>query len=426
MTTAIEVAGVSKHFRLYHEQYKSLKERVIHGGRIPFDEFWALRDVNLDIEQGETVAIVGHNGSGKSTLLKCIAGIMRPSEGEIRTRGRLAAMLELGAGFHPDLTGRENIFLNASILGLSQEVIEERFDDIVGFAELEAFIDNQVKYYSSGMYVRLGFAVAIHMDPEILLVDEVLAVGDEWFQRRCLNRLREFQEDGRTIVLVTHNADMVPDIADRAAVLDHGDLLMVGSPSEAIRVLRERLFADRTQPAARRLTVVDDATAPDSAGSSEGDQAADVRVTFTRVELEFPGANHRTYLVPGEHLVLHASYTADGAIADPAATLSIKDENGYELFDANPRPIAVDRLPLQGVLSFAIEQVPFLAGAYTVTVGVTDRDGATIYGAYVDGAGFEIKNPGDDRGRVQLGVDVSVTESRGPETSLPSEREAAR
>src|SRR2546423_1008226 len=216
MSTAIEIEDVSKRFRLYHEKFTSLKERAIHFGKVPFEEFWALRDINLVVEEGETVGLLGHNGSGKSTLLKCIGGILQPTSGEIRTAGRLAALLELGAGFHPDLSGRENIFLNASLLGLSKRDTHRRFDEIVAFAELEQFIDNQVKHYSSGMYVRLGFAVAVNMEPDILLVDEVLAVGDELFQRKCIDRVKQFQREGRTIVFVSHAPDLIRQICDSA------------------------------------------------------------------------------------------------------------------------------------------------------------------------------------------------------------------
>src|SRR5581483_9767202 len=166
MVLAIEVRDVSKRFRLYHEQFTSLKERMLHGGRVPYEDFYALKHVSLDIEEGQTFGLLGHNGSGKSTLLKCIAGIIQPTEGEIITRGRVASLLELGAGFQPEMSGRDNIYLNASLLGMSKKYVESKFDEIVAFAELEPFIDNQVKYYSSGMYVRLGFAVAVHMDPD--------------------------------------------------------------------------------------------------------------------------------------------------------------------------------------------------------------------------------------------------------------------
>src|SRR5258706_14712053 len=222
MASAIETLHVSKHFRLYHEHYSSLKERMIHFGRIPFEDFVALDDIDVSIEEGSTVGILGHNGSGKSTLLKCVAGILQPNDGEIILRGRLAALLELGAGFHPELTGRENIYLNASILGLSKRDIAKVFDEIVSFSELDKFIDMQVRHYSSGMYVRLGFAVAVNVDPDILLIDEVLAVGDENFQRKCLERVAQFQRDGRTILFVTHAADLVRRICERALVLDRG------------------------------------------------------------------------------------------------------------------------------------------------------------------------------------------------------------
>src|SRR3984885_9085438 len=183
---AVDVRGVSKRFRLAHGKHNSLKERVIHGGRTPHEDFWALKDVSLVAHEGEPLGILGRNGSGKSTLLKCICGVLQPTSGQVVVRGKLAGLLELGAGFQPDLTGRQNIYLNGSLLGLSKIDIDKVFDEIVAFAELDQFIDNQVKFYSSGMYVRLGFAVAVNVDPDVLVIDEVLAVGDERFQRKCL------------------------------------------------------------------------------------------------------------------------------------------------------------------------------------------------------------------------------------------------
>src|SRR5262249_37075034 len=246
VAAAIEVRGVSKQFRLYHEHYTSLKERVIHFGRIPYEPFWALRDIDFDVEEGSTVGLLGHNGSGKSTLLKCVAGILQPTSGEILTRGRVAALLELGAGFNHELTGRENIFMNASILGLSKKETEKIFDEIVEFSELEKFIDMQVRHYSSGMYVRLGFAVAVNVDPDILLVDEVLSVGDESFQRKCLDRVARFQKEGRTILVVTHAADLVRQVCEHAVVLDHGAIVIDAAPGEAVRAFRESLAAGQT------------------------------------------------------------------------------------------------------------------------------------------------------------------------------------
>src|SRR6478736_4888076 len=235
-SVAVSIDSVSKRFRLSSGKPRSVKERVIHPGRQKVEDFWALRDISFDIDEGETIGLLGHNGSGKSTLLKLVGGIMKPTTGLIRVRGRLASLLELGAGFHPELTGRENVYMNAAVLGLKRTDIDARFDDIVEFAELERFIDQQVKHYSSGMYVRLGFAVAVNVDPDVLLVDEVLAVGDETFQRKCLDRVHQFQRQGRTIVVVSHGVDLMRQICDRVAVLDHGVMVTYGLPGESIRV----------------------------------------------------------------------------------------------------------------------------------------------------------------------------------------------
>jgi len=236
----VRIEGVSKRFVLLRD--KSVKERLLNlsASRANREEFWALRDIDLTISAGTTVGLVGHNGSGKSTLLKLVGGIMQPTSGSVSRRGRLAALLELGAGFHPDLTGRENVYLNAALLGLSRKETRAAFDQIVDFSGVEAFIDTAVKFYSSGMYVRLAFAVAVHVDPDLLLVDEVLAVGDEAFQEKCLEKIREFQREGRTIVLVSHAAKQVEDLCDRVAVLHHGALIFDGGAAEGIKVLRSQ------------------------------------------------------------------------------------------------------------------------------------------------------------------------------------------
>src|ERR1700733_12265780 len=263
---AVDVRGVSKRFRLAHGKHNSLKERVIHGGRTPHEDFWALKDVSLVAHEGETVGILGRNGSGKSTLLKCICGVLQPTSGEVVVRGKLAGLLELGAGFQQDLTGRENIYLNGSLLGMSKKDVDKVFDDIVDFSELEEFIDGQVKFYSSGMYVRLGFAVAVNMDPDILVIDEVLAVGDERFQRKCIERVKLFQKQGRTILLVTHAADTVRSICDRGVVLSHGRPVGEGEPGEATRIFREGLMAEGAGMAVADPTLVAVPVTPKSVG----------------------------------------------------------------------------------------------------------------------------------------------------------------
>jgi ABC-type polysaccharide/polyol phosphate transport system ATPase subunit len=234
----IRVKDVSKRFIIRKD--KSLKERLVNFGRSRRfkEDFWALKNVELEITAGTTIGLVGANGSGKSTLLKAIGGIIQPTSGFVERSGRLAALLELGAGFHPDLTGRDNVYLNASILGLSRKQVEQYFESIVEFSEIGEFIDTQVKFYSSGMYVRLAFAIAVHVDPDILLVDEVLAVGDEPFQAKCMAKIQEFQKEGRTIVLVSHSAQQIENLCDRVVVLSHGDVLFDGPAEPGIRALR--------------------------------------------------------------------------------------------------------------------------------------------------------------------------------------------
>ncbi|MFO7690911.1 MAG: ABC transporter ATP-binding protein, partial [Cryobacterium sp.] len=236
--TIVNVQNVSKRFQLHKD--KSLKERIMFLGRArkQVEDFWALQDVSMEITTGSTVGLVGHNGSGKSTLLKVVGGIIQPTSGSVVRRGRMAALLELGAGFHPDLSGRENVYLNAAILGLSHDETDRHFDAIVDFSGIEDFIDTQVKFYSSGMYVRLAFSVAVHVDPDLLLVDEVLAVGDEPFQRKCMDKIAEFQAEGRTIVLVSHSSDQVGRLCDRVVVMESGTAIHDGDPATGPRNAR--------------------------------------------------------------------------------------------------------------------------------------------------------------------------------------------
>ena len=232
--SAVLLDGLGKRFRLTHDRNWTLKATVLAGHRTRYEEFWALRGIALDIPNGSTFGIIGGNGSGKSPLLKVLAGILRPDEGTATVNGRLSALLELGAGFPPELTGRENVYLNGAILGFTSREIRRRFDDIVGFAELDRFIDEPVRNYSSGMYVRLGFSVAIHVEPEILLVDEVLAVGDHTFQKRCLDRFAQLKAEGRTIILVSHDLDMVGWLCERTAWIQQGTLQAVGPSPKVI------------------------------------------------------------------------------------------------------------------------------------------------------------------------------------------------
>jgi len=240
---AIRVANLSKCYQIYDKPQDRLKQSLWRGRKQFFREFWALRDVSFEINWGETVGIIGRNGSGKSTLLQMIAGTLAPSDGVVEVNGRVAALLELGSGFNPEFTGRENVYMNASILGLGEEEIDRRFDEIVAFADILEFIDQPVKTYSSGMMVRLAFSVAINVEPQILIVDEALSVGDELFQRKCFARIRAIQETGATILFVSHSAHSVVELCNRAILLDQGELLLSDVPKAVVSRYHKLIYA---------------------------------------------------------------------------------------------------------------------------------------------------------------------------------------
>jgi ABC-2 type transport system ATP-binding protein len=396
MATAVSVSGVSKMFRLSSEKATSLKEKVVHFGHSSHTEFWALRDIDLEIAQGTTVGLLGHNGSGKSTLLKCIAGILQPTSGEIRSRGRMAALLELGAGMNPELSGRENIYLNGSILGFSKRDLDSRFDDIVGFAELEQFIDSQVKYYSSGMYVRLGFAVAVNVDPDVLLVDEVLAVGDEAFQRKCLDRVKDFQNEGRTIIVVTHAADLVRKVCDGAAVLDHGQLVFKGSPGEAVRSFRDHLLLN------------------DSYDGEDLEPQHKITTNTKPIEISYVTVERenidRTYLVPGESLVVHVGYEAFEEIPDATFGLVVYDREGNLIYSTSSALLGAPTGPFLGTgeVTFTFDGIPLLDGNYPISLGISSTDWGVVYDWREQCCQFEVVNPTSAQGMVALPLHVEI------------------
>ena len=340
------VHDVSKKFILHQD--KSFKERIVNFGRSRQhrDEFWALRDISLDIELGSTVGLVGHNGSGKSTLLKVIGGILEPSSGTVTRRGRMAALLELGAGFHVDLTGRENVYLNSAILGLTKKQTDKYFDAIVDFSGIEEFIDTQVKFYSSGMYVRLAFAVAVHVDPDLLLVDEVLAVGDEPFQQKCMDKIAEFQREGRTIVLVSHSSDQVERLCNRVVVLNHGNLIFDGGASEGIRVLRAGYEQDRVELEAHRPAVA----------------AATAKISTVSVAASEENATGE-FLV-GSDLTVAFSYELTASQPELVAGVSLETPTGNAVYSIDTRGLGLE-LPT-GV---GAHQVDFLLPRHTLGSG---------------------------------------------------------
>ena len=383
MTAAIEIRDISKKFRLYRDRPSSVKARLI-SSRWKAEDFWALRDITFDVREGESLGLIGHNGSGKTTLLKVISGILRPTTGIVRQRGRIAALLELGSGFHPELTGRENVYLNASFLGLSRRDTDRVYDDIVAFAELKDFMDNQVKFYSSGMLVRLGFAVAVHVDPDILLIDEVLAVGDEAFQAKCLGRVRQFQREGRTIVLVTHALDTVRQICDRAVMLDHGELYAKGAPLDVVRELRYVLLRG------------DPNFVPEE-GTRE--------VEIASVELiRDDGTTERPVRV-GEDVTIQIDARANRLVTDLVASFQILDSANYPVLDGR-EPIGL--IEAKKRVRFTLREVPLVPGRYFVTVGLEAGESGGLYHVQTQRYWFEVADKEKQHAVAELRVDPSV------------------
>ena len=360
---AVRVEGVHKRFRLYAERNQSLKAAMMRGGRAKYDEFWALRDVDLEIPTGSTFALIGENGSGKSTLLKCMARILRPDRGRISVAGKVSALLELGAGFHPELSGRENVYLNASILGLSKKQVDARFDDIVGFAGLDQFIDSPVKNYSSGMYVRLGFSVAINVDPDVLLVDEVLAVGDETFQRRCNEKFAELKEQGRTIVVVSHALGVVRTMCDSAAWLEHGVVKDVGSPAKLIDT-----YIELTHP--EREDVVDETT-----GEDAGTRWGSGEVQIDRVELLDKRGRRTRQVRMGDPVTWRLHYTTRQKVSKPVFGLGLHRLDGVHVSGINSREsVSLRSIDGTGHVDFTTDRIPLLPGTYDVTAAIHSWD----------------------------------------------------
>jgi len=385
---AIEVRDVSKRFRIYREKPTSLKQRLLTS-RSRAEDFWALRDVALDVGEGSTFGLIGHNGSGKTTLLKCVAGILRPTSGAILQRGRLAALLELGAGFHPELTGRENVYLNASFLGLSRKQTDAAFDDIVAFAELEQFIDTEVKFYSSGMLVRLGFAVAVHVEPDVLLIDEVLAVGDEAFQAKCLNRVREFQREGRTIVLVTHALDTVTEICDRAAMLHHGELHAIGMPAEVVREMRHVL-----------LGMADPGFVPE-----QGTRQAEI----VEVQIVRPDGSSHGAILSGDPLTIVVDVRQNEPVDDLDVDFAVHESTNYLVLDARTSRAGIDlgRFDKKRV-RFKIQGFPYDPGKYWVTIGLSSRTTGHLYHVQTQRYLFEVFDAPRAQERVEVPVGIEV------------------
>lgn len=384
----IRAERASRRFRVNPEPVRTLKELVLRRGRAPAAEVWAVRDVSLAVEPGDAVGLVGRNGSGKTTLLSLIAGIVAPTSGRVDAGGRVASLLELGAGFHPDFSGRENVYLNGSLYGLKRRTIDERFDEIVAFAELERFIDNPVRTYSSGMYMRLGFAVAAHIDADILLLDEVFAVGDEEFQRKCFAKIFEYKQRGGTIVFVSHDAASVERLCQRALLLRDGRVELDGSAQEAI-ARYHKLLADERDPA-------EGAAGLREYGSGEA--------RIVTVRLLGPEGEERQQLAAGEPLTVELRIDVREALAPPRISLELRDEAGLLLAAAaqETAELGWDQAPGERVLRFEVDRPPLADGRFRMRLELGDESGRRLYHWLDDAVRFVVYPGEGTRGPVLL------------------------
>ena len=363
-TSAISVSSLSKNFRLYHERNRYIKAALLRGRRAKYEEFWALKDVTFEVAHGATLGIIGSNGSGKTTMLKCLTGIYTPEKGAIKIDGKLAALLELGAGFHPELTGAENIFLNGSILGMSKRDVQNKFGSIVEFAGLEKFIDTPVKNFSSGMVVRLGFSIASHVEPEILLIDEILSVGDQDFQRKSSEKIEEFRREGRTIVVVSHSLGLVQQLCKEVIWLDKGQIRQSGPAAEVIAAYTGGSYQPQTErdESSRNRWGTGDARINSIELLNHDGTVAQVIESNTGAQIRFQISAHTRIESP----ILRVQITRlNGDIV--WATSTQRGTNTMRVLDG----------PATATLN--IESTKLLEGTYFVSAAITDSTGTTEF-----------------------------------------------
>lgn len=385
MSIAIEAQNLGKAYRVQGMAPPTLFGTVTRllRGRPP-ERFWALRNVDFSVPKGRTVGVIGPNGSGKSSLLGLIAGTITPTMGNVRTDGRISSLLELGAGFHPDLTGRENIYLNAAILGIPHEDVTRRFDHIVDFAGLRDFIDMPVKHYSSGMYVRLGFSVAIEMDPDILLIDEVLAVGDMAFQMKCLDRIRQFQKQGKTLLIVSHALETVEQFCDEIMLIHEGKKIMEGEPADVIfSYLKEYMV---------RIGMLN----VEEHGTRETE--------MTDVILRDEDGNECTQFETGGAMIVDIHYRAQRRIEKPVFGFNIKTGNGFYVFGSNTQieNVPIDSIEGEGVMRLRIAPLTLKSGNFFLSLSIHSWDHSVQYHRREDWHPFAVRDPHGAQGVFQL------------------------
>ena len=371
---AIVVDSVSKNFRLYHERNRYIKAAILRGRRARYEEFWALDDVSFAVENGSTLGIIGSNGSGKSTMLKCLTGIYRPDKGSVSVNGNVAALLELGAGFHTELSGRENVYLNGAILGMSKKDVERQFDSIVEFAGLERFIDTPVKYFSSGMTIRLGFSIATHVEPEILLIDEVLTVGDQAFQRKSSEKIEEFRRDGRTIVVVSHSLPAVQQLCKEVVWLEKGKLKMRGPSADVIAAYTGESYTQHT---------ANDADFRQRWGTDA--------VRIDNIQLLSQNGSPTERVETNDPVSIRIRLTPQKSVPTCIVKVIITKLDGDVVWSATSlRSGATLSGSESSHVNVSIPRLPLLEGTYYLTVACTDSTGTTEYDHCANWIRFEV------------------------------------
>ena len=384
----IEIERASRRFRVYPQPVRTLKELLVARNRVRGTDVWALRDVSIAVEPGEAVGLIGRNGSGKTTLLRLIAGIMKPTSGRAAAGGRVGSLLELGAGFHPEFTGRENVYLNGAILGLKRDAIRRHMEEIVSFAELERLIDVPVRTYSSGMYMRLGFAVAAHLDVDVLLLDEVFAVGDEEFQRKCFGKIFEFKQRGGTIVFVSHDAAAVDRLCGRAVLLRNGEVAFDGPTREAITQYH-RLLAEEREP--------------DERGSGLSEYGSgEVRIADCR--LLGPDGEARRQFQPGEALSVRLRVVSSVSVPAPTLSWELRDETGLVLAAGNEDTAGIGWRPGEAEQGFRfdVDSLPLADGRFRLRFELAEADGPRLYHWLDDAATFVVYPADGGTGLVRI------------------------
>lgn len=379
----IRFEGVSKCFNYTAEPHRTILDSIIatfsrkHSGKKR--KLWALKEVSFDVAAGECLGIIGRNGSGKSTILKLVSSIIQPTEGQIQVSGRLSALLELGAGFHQDLTGRENIYLNGSILGMSRDEVEACYDDIVDFSELDSFIDMPVKHYSSGMFMRLGFSVAVHVSPNVLIIDEILAVGDQTFQDKCIERIFELKRMDTTIIIVSHSLDTIRRLSTKLMWLDTGEVRATGPVDQVIAQYLQYLHESET-PGIHSGT------------GGEFRRWGTREIEITSVRLLDSDDNEREIYKTGESLIIEMAYHARSEISDPEFGLAIFRQDGVQVNGPNNRldGFRIDAVNGPGVIRYRVESLPLLPSTYRITVAIHDGTLPRAYDFHEQAYSFRI------------------------------------